>query len=276
MATETTSLPSAGPAPLITVYYWRHGFVLLAPSFVLDRSSNPYRRLAITLMHASREPFTLETGIADRTVTRAALIAPRVPRRRIAALKSELFICDLAVATPEFHALALLLGNTPVHALDAAVFEPLQPEIDLMHRGELPTAELQPFIGRLVFALCGRQPERPARHPGIARALQLIDEHPMNIVSLPWLAERVQLSPSRLRHLFVEQVGSSLTHYLRWTALWKGMWLWSRGTPLIELAEQVGFHDLAHVNRAFNEIFGVNPSYMFNPQQVRLLRCEWS
>lgn len=266
---------SAATAPLLTVYYWRQGFVMLAPSFMLDRSRNPYRRLAATLMVASREPFTLETGEEDRLVTRAALIAPRVSRRRIMAVKSELFICDLAVATPAFNALAPLLGDAPVRELDLAAFEALRPELELMHRGELPGSELQGFIGRLVFALSGREPLSPPLHPGIARALQLIDEYPMTTTTLTWLAERVQLSPSRLRHLFVEQVGSSLTQYLRWTALFKGGWLWSRGTPLIELAEQVGFHDLSHVNHAFNEVFGVNPSYMFNPQQVRLVRCEW-
>lgn len=191
-------------------------------------------------------------------------------------MQSDLFICDLAVATPEFNALVPLMNAAAVRELDATLFDTLRPDLDRMHRGELPAEELQSFIGRMVFALCGRQPVSPTLHPSIARALQLIDEYPMNVVTLPWLAERVQLSPSRLRHLFVEQVGSSLTHYLRWTALWKGGWLWSRGTPLIELAEQVGFHDLAHVNHAFNEVFGVNPSYMFNPQQVRLLRCEWT
>jgi hypothetical protein len=32
----------------LTAYYWKRGFVLLAPSFSLDRSENPYRRLSAT------------------------------------------------------------------------------------------------------------------------------------------------------------------------------------------------------------------------------------
>ncbi|MFA5939638.1 MAG: AraC family transcriptional regulator [Sinimarinibacterium sp.] len=262
--------------PLITIYYWRQGFVLLAPSFVLDRSKNPYRRLSATLMYASKAPFMLETGEADSLVARAALIAPKVPRRRIVAINSDLLICDLAVVTPEFNALAPLLGAAPVRELDASAFVPLQAELDRMHRGELPAGELQSVIGRMVFAVTGQHPASLPLHPKIAHALQLIDDFPMRTVTLPWLAERVHLSPSRLRHVFTEQVGSSLTHYLRWTAIWKGVWLWARGTPLIEVAEQVGFHDLAHVNRAFNEIFGLNPSFVLKPDQVRPIRCEWT
>ncbi len=262
-------------APLITIYYWRHGFVLLAPSFVLDRSDNPYRRLAATLMYASGNPITLDTGAADRIVTQAALIAPKVPRRRIMAVKSTILICDLAVATPEFNALGLLPGSAPVREVDASVFKPLQADIDRLHAGELPADELKPFIHRMVFAVSGQRPAPPALHPGIVQALQLIDDFPMQVVTLPWLSQRVGLSSSRLRHLFPEQVGCTLTHYLRWTAIWKGVWLWSRGTPLVEVVEQAGFYDLAHANRAFNEAFGLNPSYMFNPSQVRVLRCDW-
>jgi AraC family transcriptional regulator of arabinose operon len=260
--------------PFITLYYWRHGFVLLAPSFLLDRSKSPYRRLSATLMHASKKPFTLETGISDTVTARAALIGPRVARRRILAMQSDILICDMSVTTPEYNALRPLLGDQPVRALDETAFAPLQPDIDRMHRGELPAGDLQQTIGNIVFAVTGQRPAARALHPKISQALQLIDDTRMDEVTLPWLAGRVHLSPSRLRHLFTEQVGSSLTHYLRWNALWKGVWLWSRGTPLSELAEAVGFHDLAHVNRTFNEYFGVNPSALYNPDQVRVFRCE--
>jgi len=267
-----------GPAeatPLITIYYWRHGFVLLAPSFVLDRRQNPYRRLAATVMYARDNPITLETGKADCVVTHAALIAPKVPRRRIVAVKSTILICDLSVATPEFNALTPLLGEQPVHQVDRAAFAPLQAHIDRLHAGALPPDELKPFIHEMVFAISGQRPRAPALHPGVAQALRLIDEFPMRAVTLPWLSKRVGLSASRLRHLFPEQVGSTLSHYLRWTAIWKGVWMWSRGTPLADVVEQVGFYDLAHANHAFNEAFGLNPSYMFNPSQVRVFKCAW-
>ena len=45
--------------------------------------------------------------------------------------------------------------------------------------------------------------------------------------------------------------------------------------PLVEVSEAAGFHDLAHLNRAFNEVFGLNPSTVFDPGQVRLVRCAW-
>lgn len=263
-------------SPLLTLYYWRQGFVLLAPSFVLDRRSNPYRRLAATLMHASGKPITLETGESDSTTVQAALVAPKVPRRRISAIGSQIMICDLALATPAYNALAPMLEGKDVLALERTAFEPLEVDIARMHQGALEPQELQGFIHRLVHAVSGKEPETAQLHPKLLHALRLIDEHPMQVTTLPWLAEKVALSPDRLRHLFAEQVGSSLAQYLRWAAVFKGGWLWSRGTPLLEVAEQIGFHDLAHANHAFNDIFGLNPSYLFKPGQVRLFRCEWT
>lgn len=261
--------------PLFTLYYWRYGFVLLAPSFVLDRNQNPYRRLSATFMYASKAPFVLETGAADTLTTRAALIGPKVPRRRLRAVHSQLLICDLSVATPEFNALRSLLGNRPVQALDEAAFTAAQADIDRMHAGELLPEELQPCIRGLVEALSGQKIASLQLDPRIALALELIDEHPMYEVTLTWLAGKVHLSPSRLRHLFTEQVGCSLTHYLRWTAIMKGAWLWSRGMPLADINAHVGFHDLAHANHVFNELFGLNPSLLANPDMVRLFRCDW-
>jgi AraC-like DNA-binding protein len=263
-------LQSAQP----TAYYWRRGFMLLAPSYSLDRSQNPYRRLSATLILALRNPFTLETGAGERLEARAALIAPKVLRRRLCA-DSDIVICDLAVVTPEYLALAPMLNGASVLELDFASVAPLVADFAYAQRGELDAKALRDLLHRTIFCLTGRQPQPPRLDPRIAQVLQLIEEQPLNAVSLSWLAGQVQLSASRLRHLFQEQVGSSLTHYLRWSAVWKGVWLWSRGRPFIEVAEAAGFHDLAHINRAFNEVFGMNPSALSNSNQVRLIRCDW-
>ena len=94
---------------LFTSYYWHRGFLMLAPSFVLERQEKPYRRLSATLMYAAGKPFLIETGEGTITEARAVLIAPKVLRRRIVAVDSDLMICDLSVATPHFDAVASLL-----------------------------------------------------------------------------------------------------------------------------------------------------------------------
>jgi AraC-like DNA-binding protein len=271
----TTPLNESGSRQL-TVYYWRRGFVLLAPSFALDRSENPYRRLSATLMLAFRNPFTLETGDGDCLEARAALIAPKVLRRRICADNSDIVIFDLAVATPEFHALASILNGASVRELDFARVAALAADFACAQRGELDAEALRGLLYRTIVCLTGLHPQPPQLDPRIAHVLQLIEEQPLNAVSLSRLAGQVHLSASRLRHLFQQQTGCSLTHYLRWSAVWKGIWLWSRARPWIEVAEAAGFYDYAHINRAFYEVFGMNPSMIFsNPNQVRLIRCDW-
>lgn len=258
---------------LVTSYYWHRGFLMLAPSFVLERQGKPYRRLSATLMYAADKPFLIETGDGKVTEARAALIAPKVLRRRIVAVDSELMICDLSVATPHFSAVAALLGGDDVTVLDPACFAALADDIALARTAGLPVERLPALIDNLIFALTGERPAALPLHPRIAQVLALIEESSLDTVSLPWLAEQVHLSPSRLRHLFTEQVGCSLTHYCRWSAVWKGVWLWSRGKSLLEVAVETGFHDLAHLNRAFNEVFGLSPSSLFNVDQMRLMRC---
>jgi AraC-like DNA-binding protein len=90
---------------------------------------------------------------------------------------------------------------------------------------------------------------------------------------LPALGKRLHLSTSRLRHLFQEELGCSVTHYARWAAVWKAARAWKHGTPFTDLAHAVGFYDLAHLDHAFIETFGVNPSTVIDPAQITLIRC---
>lgn len=275
MTDTATGGNSAPEDALITIYYWRRGFVLLAPSFVLDRRDHPYHRLSATLMLAQRAPVRLETGDGDELSAQALLIAPKVTRRRLSAIASDLMICDMGVTTPECHALMPLLGKHAVCPLDADRLAPLADDIGRARQGLLAPEAMKDLLHRMVFALTGQHPEPPQLHPRISHALQLIQEHPLPVITPDWLSRQVHLSASRLRYLFSHEVGSSLSHYLRWSAVWKGAWLWSRGQPLSRIAEAVGFYDPAHLNRAFNEVFGLNPSDLFRPEQVRLIRCDW-
>lgn len=274
-AAEDTERQTAD-APLITIYYWRRGFVLLAPSFLLDRRNNPYSRLSATLMFALSRPFTLETDEGGDYEGQAVLIAPKVTRRHLSAMGSDLVICDLAVTTPEFQALMPLLDGQSVRPLDVSQCLLLAGDFARARRGELSAQDMQVLLQRTILQFSGRLPEPPQMHPRIVRALQLIQDRPLSEITPDWLARNVHLSASRLRQLFSSQIGSNLTHYLRWNAAWRAAWLWSRGQPLAKIAESVGFYDLAHLNRVFNEFFGLNPTALFRPEQVRLIRCDWS
>ena len=65
------------------------------------------------------------------------------------------------------------------------------------------------------------------------------------------------LSPSRLRHLFVEQTGLAFKTYLLWLRLVRALEIYAEGRSLTESAHAAGFSDSAHFSRIFKRTFGL-------------------
>jgi len=67
----------------------------------------------------------------------------------------------------------------------------------------------------------------------------------------------VYLSPSRLRHLFVEQTGLAFKTYVLWLRLVRAPQVYAEGRNLTEAAHAAGFADSAHFSRIFRRTFGL-------------------
>jgi AraC family transcriptional regulator len=67
----------------------------------------------------------------------------------------------------------------------------------------------------------------------------------------------VYLSPSRLRHLFVEQTGLAFKTYMLWQRLMRALEAYAEGKSLTESAHHAGFADSAHFSRVFKRYFGL-------------------
>lgn len=65
------------------------------------------------------------------------------------------------------------------------------------------------------------------------------------------------LSPSRLRHLFVEQTGLAFKTYLLWLRLSRAVECIAAGATLTQAAHEAGFADSAHLSRTFRRMFGI-------------------
>lgn len=79
-------------------------------------------------------------------------------------------------------------------------------------------------------------------------------------VSFDKLAKSVNLSPSRLRHLFKEATGVSLAQYLKAQRLEKAKHLLeSTFLSLKEVMHRAGFTDRSHFMRDFMKAYGMPP-----------------
>jgi AraC-like DNA-binding protein len=94
----------------------------------------------------------------------------------------------------------------------------------------------------------------------VVQALHQLREEPAARRSLRDLAKSVGLSPSRLRHLFAEELGMSYRGYVRWLRIYQALLALGEGDSPTGAAHRAGFSDAAHFARSFRRVFGLAPS----------------
>lgn len=106
---------------------------------------------------------------------------------------------------------------------------------------------------RTARALEAEQPEL------LDRILAHVEEHYREELTIGTLAERFYVSPSTVSHLCKQKLGVSLHRLLTQRRLIGAKSLIDRGTPLEEVARQVGFRDYSGFYRAFRQEYGISP-----------------
>ena len=96
----------------------------------------------------------------------------------------------------------------------------------------------------------------------ILRAIAYIRSHLDTPLTLEAVASEAFLSPSRFRHLFVEQTGMGLRPYILWRRFLRVWELMMAGESLSSAAHHAGFADAAHLTRTSRRMFGFPPSMM--------------
>lgn len=94
----------------------------------------------------------------------------------------------------------------------------------------------------------------------ILRATAYIRSHLSGSLTLDEVADVACLSPSRFRHLFVEQTGMALRPYVLWRRFLRVWELLMEGESLSTAAHSAGFADAAHLTRTCRRMFGFPPS----------------
>jgi AraC-like DNA-binding protein len=119
-------------------------------------------------------------------------------------------------------------------------------------------AESVALIGSLTG---GVEPVSPSDER-VLRAIAYINAHLDGKLTLEEVAEAAILSPSRFRHLFVEETGMALRPYILWRRFLRVWELASDGVSFSAAAHQAGFADAAHLSRTSKRMFGFAPTAM--------------
>ncbi|MEP7294715.1 MAG: AraC family transcriptional regulator [Burkholderiales bacterium] len=94
----------------------------------------------------------------------------------------------------------------------------------------------------------------------VARALEYIRSRVRGSVSLADAAAAAALSPSRFRHLFVQETGASFRAYLLWLRINVAIESAMAGASWTEAAHEAGFADSSHLTRTHKRMFGIEPT----------------
>jgi AraC-like DNA-binding protein len=116
-------------------------------------------------------------------------------------------------------------------------------------------------IGVIAALTGGLEPSEPSDRR-ILRAIEYINAHLAESLTLEAVAAEAFLSPSRFRHLFVEETGMALRPYILWRRFLRVWGLLAAGESLSSAAHLAGFADAAHLTRTSRRVFGFPPSAM--------------
>jgi AraC family transcriptional regulator len=117
--------------------------------------------------------------------------------------------------------------------------------------------------------LAGSVAPAAAADARVAKAIAHIQARLGGALSLGDVAAVVHLSPSRFRHLFMEQTGSVFRAYVLWLRLNVAIRAAMAGRTWTAAAHEAGFADSAHLSRTFRRMFGIAPAMLIIDKRDR-------
>ena len=121
-------------------------------------------------------------------------------------------------------------------------------------------AETTAATREVIDTLTGGTPPSVVADERILRAIAFIRTHLDAPLTLEQVASEACLSPSRFRHLFVEETGMALRPYILWRRFLLVWEMLMHGESLSAAAHRAGFADAAHLSRTSRNVFGFPPS----------------
>jgi len=260
-------------ATAMRIYVWDRCLLLQAGTFIVDRRERPYKRLSATIIVANGRPFVLEVDDRPAREYQGVLIAPNVARQYIEAVDSDLTFLDAGITSAAYRDLEPHLVKGGVRPLIDDELRRVQSSLGPSFGLQMDCAQAIRLFDEVVHSLCSAHGRTIEHDPRVRRVMELVEQLPFDALSVAMLARDVGLSESRLRDLFGKAMGCRLSQYMRWIAAWKAVSLWQEGMKFTDVALAAGFHDLAHADHAFAEIFGLSPSEITDTRWMSFHKC---
>lgn len=150
----------------------------------------------------------------------------------------------------------MLFADGPLTVIDAEALAPVVAPLSATFESGLTTEDLL-AAGRAAVELLAPAGPAPMPDPRVRRVIEQAAVRMDGSLEAAAAAAGVHLSPSRLRHLFVEQTGLAFKTYQLWLRLVRAIEVYAQGKSLTEAAHAAGFSDSAHFSRTFKRTFGL-------------------
>jgi AraC-like DNA-binding protein len=137
------------------------------------------------------------------------------------------------------------------------------------------SSHLMWLVGAIARETSGRSPRLSAKSCS-RRSRMVIDyirDHFDEKISLPELAELVQINPYVLLRQFRAEIGVTPHDYLQAYRLYRARQFIHGGVRLAEVAVLCGYADQSHFNRQFKQRFGITPG-QFSPRLSSVRRSR--
>jgi AraC family transcriptional regulator len=226
--------------------------------------------IGVTPMHAHyaiQVAFGSEPGIRFRSSERedwteygGAIIPSRQPHSMDASLLPFNVVVFIEPETREGRALSELYLRDGIAALPDDTLAGLVPPVFAAWQDQRTVPAVVEATQRLVQALTKGVEPAVVSDERILRAVSYIKSNLDAPLTLEKVAGEAFLSPSRFRHLFVEQTGMALRPYILWRRFLRVWELLTAGESLSTAAHSAGFADAAHLTRTSRRMFGFPPS----------------
>ena len=163
------------------------------------------------------------------------------------------------------------LGSTAIVPIDSTGRDLVARRVALARENGGGFREIAATSSRWLNELAGVEPDghswREASDGRLRQVLNALDD-PGPPAPLAQLAAQAGVSPSRLTHLFTEQIGVPIRRYRLWRRLQIAAIEAAHGANLTVAAHAAGFADSAHLTRTFRSMFGLAPSDLLREVRV--------